>query len=144
MKELSLHARNSVNRQADLFRLAKARHGLDFATLETLSGIPRSTLRDWSKGTVMPAWAIGELGEAGVPDELLSLITAPFNRDVTTAAPDDGSQLDDLGEAADELASKVRHARHPKSIGGVAIVPQEASEIKETGRRVVAMARAVQ
>lgn len=143
MTDTSPQARNAIARQSDLFRLARSRYDLTRKSLSTLSGISESTLKGWENGAAMPAWAIGALGEAGVPDDLLSLVTAPFGRAVTTIADNDGSELDDLGEAADELASEVRQARHPRSPGGVAIVPQEAAVIKETGRRVVSMARAV-
>lgn len=140
MADLPPQARNSIARQADLFRLAERDCGLTIAALARMSGISASTLAGWRSGAAMPAWALGALGDAGVPDDLLSLVTSPWHRHVGTDPDDDGHDLDQLGEEADALASEVRRARGAKSPGGTAIIPIEAARIKERSRRVAAHA----
>jgi hypothetical protein len=142
MADADLFSRNSINRQIDLFDSAKADHGLNLRSLETLTGIPYNTLRGWSTGTVMPAWALGALGKAGVPDELLSLVLAPYDRHVGTDEDGEGD-FDTLAGEAIELAGTIAAARHPKSPGGVAIVHTEAPAIRTRARRVCATARRV-
>jgi hypothetical protein len=134
MADLSIPARNSVAAQQEMFRLAQKECGLSMRAISEISGISFSTLKGWRDGSAMPAWAIGELGEAGVPDHLLSMVTAPWRRSVLTDEETD-ADLDDAAEAADEFATSVRRARSPKSPGGTAIVPQERAEIIPIGRR---------
>jgi hypothetical protein len=134
MADLSLPARDSVAAQAEMFRLAQAECGLSLRAISQRSPIPCSTLKGWRDGAAMPAWAIGELGDAGVPDHLLSLVTAPWKRSVLTDEETD-SDLDDAADAAGEFAASVRRARHPQSPGGVHIVPQERAEIVPIGRK---------
>lgn len=90
MADLSLPARDSVDAQRELFRRAASEHQLPIAALARLSGISASTLKGWNDGAAMPAWAIGALGAAGVPDELLSLVTSPWSRSVVTDDGGDG------------------------------------------------------
>lgn len=142
MADISLPARDSVAAQAELFRLAQHECGLSIRVISQRSPIPFSTLKGWKDGAAMPAWALGELADAGVPDHLLSLITAPWKRSVVTDEETD-SDLDDAAEAAGEFASSVRRARHPQSPGGVHIVPQERAEIVPIGRKARAKLRRV-
>jgi hypothetical protein len=137
MTDLSLPARDSVAAQQELFRLAQKECGLSVRVISQRSPIPYNTLRGWAKDTAMPAWALGELADAGVPDHLLSLITAPWKRSVITDEDSD-ADLDDAAEAADEFATEVRRARHPKSPGGTAIVHGERAVIIPIGRRAKA------
>lgn len=123
MGDLSLPARDSVSAQGEMFRIA-AKQGLTIPVLVKRSPLKKSTMEGWANGVVMPAWAIGVLGEAGIPDDLLSLITEPFGRSVITDDTGDGD-LDTAAIDATEFASEVQRARHPKSLGGIAIVPQE-------------------
>lgn len=136
MAELSIPARDSVAAQIELFRRAKAEEGLSQAVLHNRDNhLRKSTLRDWANGAAaMPAWAIGALGEAGVPDHLLTLVTAPWSRSVSTDEETD-TDLDDAADAADEFVAEVRRARHPRSPGGTAIVPQERGVIVPIGRK---------
>lgn len=142
MADISIPARNSVAAQQELFRLAQKECGLSLRVISQLSPIPYNTLRGWAGGSAMPAWAIGELADAGVPDHLLSLITAPWKRSILTDEDTD-SDLDDAADAADEFATAVRRARHPKSPGGTAIVHGEKAEIIPIGRRAKAKLAAV-
>lgn len=141
MSDLCQSARNSVSMQGEMFRLAARDHGLSIKLLCLKTGIPKTTLEGWSKGTVMPAWALFKLGkEGGIPDELLSLIAEPFERHVGTDESGDGD-LDTAALDAGELHQAVSRARHPASPGGTAIVPQEVAAITPILRRSVASAR---
>lgn len=137
MADLSLPARDSVAAQRDLFRRAEKEEGLSLRALAARSPIPFSTLKGWRDGAAMPAWALGALGDAGVPDELLSLVLEPFGRRVVTDADIEGD-LDTAAIVAVDFASEVQRARHPKSPGGTAIVPQEAAVIHPKRQRAVA------
>lgn len=140
MADLSLPARDSVAAQRELFRRAAADHQLPIASLAKRSGVSASTLKGWNDGAAMPAWAVGALGAAGVPDELLSLITEPWQRCVVTEEGGDGD-LDTAAIEASEFAQTVQRARHPNSPGGVAIVPQEAAAIHPKRQRAAAAMR---
>lgn len=135
MADLCAAARHSVERQADLFRLAAARHDLSIRTLATLTGCSASTLKGWKDGAAMPAWALGKLRRAGVPDELLSLVLDPFNAAVTGADGDDGD-IDALGIEAAGYVSEYVAAK----ADGV-VTPIERDRLRERGRRVKATAR---
>lgn len=142
MADLSLPARDSVAAQQEMFRLAQKEEGLSLRALSQRSPIPYNTLRGWAGGSAMPAWAIGELADAGIPDHLLSLITAPWKRSLVTDEETD-TDLDDAAEVAGELASAVRRARHPNSPGGVAIVHTERAEIIPIARRALPKLRRI-
>lgn len=130
MGNLSLPARDSVAAQINLFERAKAEEGLSIDALHYRDNhLRKSTMRDWANGSAaMPAWAIGALGAAGVPDHLLTLVTAPWARSVTTDEETD-TDFDDAADAADEVVREVRRARRPDSPGGTAIVHTEKAKI---------------
>lgn len=141
MTELCADARNSVAMQREMFDLAKQHCGLSIKVLHLKTGIPETTMENWRRGAVIPAWALFKLGkQGGVPDELLSLIGEPFARHVGTDEGD-GGDLDTAGLDAGDVAHAVQKARHPKSPGGVAIVPQERAAILPLLRRSVASGR---
>lgn len=142
MSNLSRPAQNSVAAQQELFRRAKAEFGLTPAAIGKLTPIGKTTIEGWARGAAMPAWALGALGEAGVPDELLSLILAPFARHVGSDETGDGD-LDTAADDAIAFGHAVQRARHPKSPGGVAIVPQEVAAIIPIGQRACASIRRV-
>ena len=128
MANLSLPARDSVDAQRELFRIAARDYGLTISVIAARSPLCESTMKGWRDGAAMPAWAVGALGEAGIPDHLLSLVLEPFGRFVVT--DDDGEgDLDTAGLDAGDVAHAVQRARHPNSPGGIAIVPQERAEI---------------
>jgi len=135
MADVSQKARNAVDHQANMFRLADARHNLSRSALSTLTGIPESTLKGWARGTTMPAWALGALGEAGVPDELLSLILDPFERHVGTNETGEG----DLARLGREAVG-FTHALLDAEADGV-VTPIERARLKESAGRVAAIAR---
>lgn len=140
MADLSLPARDSVLAQAEMFRRAKAECGLSIPVIAARSPLKKSTMEGWEAGAAMPAWAIGALGEAGVPDHLLSLVLQPFGRCVVTEEDGEGD-LDTAAVEAGELVQLHSRARHPSSPGGVAIVPQEAEPMKRQASRVAAACR---
>lgn len=142
MSELCAPAQDSKDAQAELFRLAKSELGLSIEAIHArFKPLKVSTMREWAKGAAaMPAWAIGALGQAGVPDELLSLVLQPFARHVGTDEDGEGD-LDTAGLDAGEAAHEIQRARHPASPGGVAIVPQERAVIVPILRRAVASGR---
>lgn len=139
MSELSAPARDSVAAQQELFRRAAQEEGLTINTLHAKDmHLKKSTMRDWAAGrAVIPAWALGALGEAGVPDHLLSLVYAPYTRSITTEEDGDGD-LDTAATEAIEFAAEVQRARHPHSPGGVQIVPQEKVLIHPKRQRACA------
>lgn len=141
MADLSLPAQDSVAAQRELFRRAKQK-GLSIAVLHQRdSNLKVSTLRTWASGeTAMPAWAIGALGEAGVPDHLLSLVTAPFARCVVSEEDGEGD-LDSAAIAATDFIAEMARSRHPASPGGMTIVPQEAAIIHPKRQQACAAMR---
>lgn len=134
MADLPLPARNSVAAQAELFRRAALEEALPLRAIEVQSGISYSTLKGWRDGAAMPAWALGALGDAGVPDHLLSLVTAPWKRAIYTEEEGEGD-LDTAAIAASDFSSEVQRARHPQSPGGVQIIPQEKAIIEPKRQR---------
>jgi hypothetical protein len=140
MADISLPARECVAAQRVMFDRADHEHGLSLRALAARSPVPFSTLKGWRDGAAMPACAIGALGDAGVPDELLSLVLAPFGRFVVTDTDDDGD-LDTAAQDATAFAGEVLKARGPNSPGGLAIVPQERSAIEPLRRRAASSLR---
>lgn len=140
MSEIPLAGQDSVSAQADMFSRAASEHGLTIAILAKRSPLKVSTMKGWASGTVMPAWAIGALSAAGMPDELLSLVLEPFAMHVGTNADDDGD-IDALAEEAGEFHHEYARARHPNSPGGVAIVPQEKATLVPLAGRLKAKSR---
>lgn len=135
-------ARNSVELQERLFRLAERDRGLTLAILSDDTRIPLATLRGWKNGTTMPAWAIGALGEAGVPDYLLSLVLNPFKRHVGTDQDGDGT-LHEAAFEANGFSQEYLSATSPDSEGGAAITPREAAKLGERAMRAGSKLRAV-
>jgi hypothetical protein len=141
MADLTIAARNSKANQIEMFRRAKVEEGLDIPSLMDNYPFKESTLREWSNGTAaMPAWALGALGKAGIPDQLLSLVLEPFHHHVGKDETGEGD-LDTAGLDAGDAQHAIQRARHPASPGGVAIVPQERAEIIPLLRKSVASGR---
>lgn len=129
LADIPLPGQNSIEAQAEMFRLAKRDYGLTLRVIAENSPLKLSTLKGWCSGSAMPAWAIGALGEAGVPDHLLSLVYKPFGRHVGTT--DAEACVDRIGELAIQLAQLVMKARDPNGPGQSAVVPQERVKIAE-------------
>lgn len=133
-----------LNRQREMFRLAEHQHGWSQKAVHHATGMSLSAIGQYARGeTAMSGPAIIKL--ASVPDfpsDILSLLFTGTGRHV---ADDDrkDSDLDDLADAADELATDVRRARHPNSPGGVNIVPIERECIVNKAKRFGATAKAV-
>lgn len=140
MADIPITGRDSVSAQRELFRRAAKEHGLTIPVIAAASPLSVSTMKGWRDGSAMPAWAIGALGEAGVPDDLLSLVLEPYSRHIGTNAEDDGD-LDALAEDAGEFHHEYSRARHPNSPGGVAIVPQEKAVLVPLSGRLKSKAR---
>jgi hypothetical protein len=142
MCNLSGLARNSVLAQERMFRLAERDFGLSIKALHLETEIPVTTLQGWKNGTTMPAWAMGALGRAGVPDHLLSLLLNPFARHVGTDTNGDGT-LDELARETAGFTSDYLEATAPTSPGGPNVIPMEKAKLSERALRVCSKARAV-
>lgn len=135
MTDLSLPARDSVEAQRELFRLAEKECGLSISVIAARSPLKASTMQGWRDGSVMPVWALGALGAAGVPDHLLSLIMAPYGKHVGTDECGDGD-LDALGR---ESAGYVSEKLEAESDG--IVTPIEKAQLKERALRITCVAR---
>jgi hypothetical protein len=121
--------------QRDIFRLAEFDHDLTLKAISFSAGIPYSTLRTYASGeAVMPVTAVLRLVDV-VPDQLLSRLFDPVDREIVKD-DDNDSCLDDLGNEAGELEAEVRRSRHPQSPGGVDIVPIEEARIRRKALRL--------
>ena len=141
MANRSLPAQDSVAAQRDLFRLVARDHGLTIAILhERNHNLGVSTMKKWRDGAAMPAYALGELKSAGVPDDLLSLVVQPYAAFLVSEGDDDGD-LDTAANDCLEFGAEVVRAHHPNSPGGIAIVPQERALIEPKRRRAAASIR---
>jgi hypothetical protein len=140
MADGTLPARDSVAAQRELFRRAEADEGLSIAVIAKRTPLSKTTMRGWRDGATMPAWAIGALKQAGVPDHLLSLILEPFACFVVSETDGDGD-LDTAATDCLEFAGEVQKARSPRSPGGLAIVPQEKAKIEPKRQRAGASIR---
>lgn len=139
MADIPLPGRDSVDAQREMFREA-AKLGLTIEVLAKRSPLKTSTMKGWRDGAAMPLWAAGALGAAGVPDELLSPLLAPFGKHIGTDEDGDGD-LDTAGLDAGDVAHEIARARHPNSPGGIAIVPQERAAIVPLLHRSAASSR---
>lgn len=135
-------ARLSVEAQERMFRLAERDFSLSLPILSADTGIPLNTLRGWKNGATMPAWAVGALAEAGVPDYLLSLVLHPFHRIVTTEKPGDGAFHEAASEAV-SFGAEFLSATSPDSEAGPDLSPRERARLAERALRAGAKMRAV-
>lgn len=140
MADVPLPGQDSIEAQREMFRLAEKECGLSLSVIAARSPLKLPTLKGWRNGAAMPAWAVGALGDAGVPDHLLSLVLAPFGKHVGSDEDGEGD-LDTAALDAGEAQQAVQRARHPAGPGGVAIVPQEKAEIIPLVRRAVGSGR---
>lgn len=141
MADLGPKARVSVDvQQGEMFRLADRDYGLSCAELARKSGISLSTLKGWARGSAMPAWALGALCEAGLPDDLATLALEPFRRFIGTADEDEGD-LDALATMCSDFLAEYSRARHPKSPGGIQIAHTEKMDLNKLRRGLQAHAR---
>lgn len=135
MADVPLPGRDSIEAQRDMFRLAEKEEGLSLAVIAQRSPLKLGTLKGWRDGAAMPAWALGALGAAGVPDHLLSLLLEPYAKHVGSDETDDGD-LDALGrEGAHFLAEKA-----DAEADGV-VTHIERSKLKGRARRIAGVAR---
>lgn len=141
MSNGSIPGRDSIAAQREMFRLAEKECGLSLAALAAKTPIPLSTIKGWRDGSAMPAWALGQLGAAGVPDHLLSLILEPFGHCVM--AMDGGN--DDAAASIDSLQREGAHylAEHADARADGVVTHIERSRLAERARRVAATARRV-
>lgn len=137
MPDLSLPARDAVEAQREMFRLAKSEHGLSIAVLAKRSPLKATTMEGWANGVQMPAWALGALGEAGMPDDLLSLVLAPFSRHVGTDETGDGD-LDALGCDAAGFVSEYVNAKADRKVTHI-----ERARLQSHARRMLPKVRRV-
>jgi hypothetical protein len=142
MSNLSAPGQDSTAAQYEMFRRAEQECSLSIAVLAKRNQrLKISTMKAWKRGAAMPVCALGELKVAGVPDHLLSLVLQPYAVAIVSE-PDDGEgDLDTAASDALEFAGEVQKARSPKSLGGVAIVPQEKALIEPKRQRASASMR---
>lgn len=126
-------------RQERMLRLAERDYDLTPAVLEAETGIPAGTLRTYRRDTMMPMAAFVRLCRV-IPDELTTLMVEPADKHIGTD-PEGDPDLDTVAVEAGELVNLHSRARHPKSPGGVTIVPQEAILIQAQAARVAVSAR---
>ena len=137
MADVPPNGRDSIDAQRDLFRLAAKECGLTIAAIAARSPLCASTMKGWREGAAMPAWAIGALGEAGVPDHILSLVLEPYGRATITPETNDG----DLDALSREGAHFV--ADHADARADGKVTPIERDGLRERARRLASLARKV-
>lgn len=138
MADIPIPGRDSIDAQADLFRRLFKETGLTPRALAARSPLHEGTIKGWASGAAMPAWALGALGEAGVPDHLLSLVLAPFGRTICSDEPDQLADLDALGrEGAHFLAD------HADARADGVITPREQGQLAERAERIAGIAARV-
>lgn len=138
----SHQAQHSVLAQERMFRLAERDHDLPLRTLAAESGIPLRTLQNWKGGAVMPAWALGALGQAGVPDYLTSLVLNPFEKHVGTNGAEEGS-FHQAAREASGYQDEYLEATSPDSEAGPDLSPREKARLAEKAARAGGTLRAV-
>lgn len=137
MADVPKSGRDSVAQQAEMFRLAESRYGLTIAIISRESGISLSTIKGWRGGSAMPAWALGALADAGVPDHLLSLVTLPGGKVIHSSGEPD---LDQLAIECGAFASMYGAARTPGSEAQIHLGHTEKAELFEQAGKVRAAA----
>lgn len=135
MAILPAPGQDSVEAQRELFRLAAKECGLSIPVIAARSPLHESTMKGWRDGAAMPAWALFQLGAAGVPDHLLSLVGAPFGKHVGSDETDDG----DIAALAREGAHFLAEKEDAEADGKV--TPIERAKPKERARRIAGVAR---
>lgn len=133
MSDANFLGRNSVAQQAELFRLADNRFGLTISKISDATGIAISTLKGWRNGAAMPAWALGALGDAGIPDHLLSLIILPHGKVIHSSGDVD---LDDLAIECGEFTRMYAEARTPNSEAQIHLGHRETAHLQEQATKV--------
>lgn len=133
MSDAKFIGRDSVAQQTELFRLAEARFGLTIAKISDATGISVSTLKGWRGGAAMPAWALGALGDAGIPDHLLSLITLTNGKVIHSSGRLD---LDDLAVECGEFTRMYAEARTPSSEAQIQLGHRETAALQEQAAKV--------
>ena len=139
MSDAPTIGRDSIDQQAELFRLAESRYGLKISEIASRTNIPLPTLKGWRRGAAMPAWGLFALKKAGVPDELLSLVSLPFGCSVTSRTEID---IEELCEIAAELDQMYTDSRRPSSEAGINIGHTESRRLQEIAEKLRARAGA--
>lgn len=137
MSDTQAAGQDSIDQQAELFRLAESRYGLKISEISSRTKIPLPTLKGWRRGAAMPAWGLFALKRAGVPDELLSLISLPFGCSVSSRGEVD---IEELCEIAAELDQMYTDSRRPHSEAGINIGHTESARLAEIAEKLRARA----
>ena len=129
--------------QERMLRLAERDFGITKAVIAAETRIPIETVRSWTRASAPVAISLADfvLVCRVIPDSLTSLCLEPSAKHIGTNGDDEGD-LDAVAEHAGEFAHEYQKARHPASPGGVNIVPQEAANLHDIRRNMVAKARA--
>jgi hypothetical protein len=136
MRDPAPNPQHFVDTQADVLRLAKARHGLSAARLSALSDIPETTITSWGKGTSMPAWAMVALA-MHIPTDLMNLLVEPAGLMLAPIERGDN----DLDQLACETSGFTHELLDAKRDGKV--TPIERARLKERARRVAVAAASI-
>lgn len=137
MSDAQTIGQDCIDQQAELFRLAESRYGLTIAIIAQRTKLSTSTLKSWRRGAAMPAWALFALKQAGVPDELLSLVSLPFGCSVTSRTEID---IEELCEIAAELDQMYTDSRRPSIEAGINIGHTESARLQEIAEKLRARA----
>lgn len=136
MRDLVVNPQNFIDAQADVLRLAKARHALSTARLSLLTEIPETTIASWGKGTSMPAWAMMALA-IHIPTDLMNMLAEQAGLQFTPIE----KLENDLDQLACEASGFTHELLEAKRDGKV--TPIERANLKEKARRVAVAAASV-
>ncbi len=136
MGETAINPQHFVDTQADVLRLAKARHGLSPARLSAKTDIPENTIASWGKGTSMPAWAMVELARH-IPLDIMNLLYDGSGLRMICADSSD-TDLDTLACEATGFTHELLEAKRDGKV-----TPIERAHLREKARKVAVAAEAV-
>jgi hypothetical protein len=127
---------DSLRAQKRFFRLCDAA-GLTFKALHYDTDVPLPTLQSWAKETAMPLSALHRFAKAGVPDELLSVLTEPGGKIVCNEGPEG-----DLDALAVEASGYVAEWSATVASGdtGADICPEARERLSKRRTRLLAAA----
>lgn len=141
MAEIPPLGRDSIDAQADAFRLAK-NDGFDVQVLSSRSGISISTLKGWASGrSAMPAWAAGELVRHGFPPEHMSCILERYGLEIVSEESGCEHALFNLQQALLEFLTTKALARSDQSEARSELSHREIALLRKQAAKIATLAR---